>query len=853
LPHDIRFALRILAKSWSSTTVAVSILAIAIGANTAIFSVLNAALLKLLPVRNPNELVMLTDPNASMVLGGMLSGERSLLGYQEFTHLRDRSKTLSGLCASQISLDRWPVRIKGGLQEEARGRLVSESYFAVFGVKPAIGRLFMPSDAAAAGQDPYAVISYDYWQRRFGENPSVLGTTIRIHKATLVIVGVAAPSFRGETVGQDPDLWLPLLMQPLVMPDWDGLHDFMDRSQDKLMWLHAFGRRNPGVTIAEVQAEMNVLFRQILEADYSTSMTPLARRAVLNQYVRVRAVQSGAFHGREEFSQQWTILSALAGLVLLLACANIANLLLARAAVRTREVAIRLSLGARKARVVRQFLVESLLLATLGGIAGLFVAAIACRVLPLLLTHGRGGFELAPEIDLRALTFTAGTVPVVGILFGLAPAFRTTNGAIHEGLKEGGRAASGSRQRARFANALVIAQVALSFLLVLGAGLFSQTLRNLRTVLLGYPRANLLLIDLDSSGVERQPAILDHELTARIRAIPGVRGVTYSDLPLLNGFDGAYAITVEGFAPTSEEDEGSTGGFVGPGYFSTIGIPMLTGREIGPHDGAASPRVCVINEAFAKHFFSGRNPIGKHVTINSVPAEIVGIAKDARANSLRGGIEPKFYAAADQNVGGFSFEIRTIGDPNRLVNVVRRSLLGADENVSVSEMQSLDQRIDMQNAQPTLIADISTIFGVIAVFLAAIGIYAVLSYNVARRRSEFGIRMALGAERSRITGMILEQTGLMIVAGLIAGVIAAATAARVLASQLYGVNATGPRWSLARYEHVDSATQLYGIGAMDLPTIAVTICILVGSGLIAAYIPAARAAQVDPASALRQE
>jgi macrolide transport system ATP-binding/permease protein len=349
--------------------------------------------------------------------------------------------------------------------------------------------------------------------------------------------------------------------------------------------------------------------------------------------------------------------------------------LLARAAVRTREVAIRPSMGARKARMVRQFLVESLFLAALGGIAGILVAAMACRLLPFVLAHGDGGFDLAPEIDLRVLAFTAGTVLIVGILFGLAPAFRTTNGAIHERLKESGRAVSGSRLRFRFANALVITQVALSFLLVLGAGLFLQTLRNLQTVSLGYPRENLLLIDLDNSGVGQQPVNLDHELTTRIHAIPGVRGVTYSDRPLLNGFDGSFPITVEGFTSAREEDRGSTGGFVGPGYFSTIGIPILTGRAIGPHDGATSPHVCVINEAFAKHFFSGRNPIGKHVTITSVPTEIVGIAKDARVNSLRGAIEPKFYAAADQNTGAFSFEIRTIGDTNRLVNLVRRSLL----------------------------------------------------------------------------------------------------------------------------------------------------------------------------------
>ena len=853
MAHDIRFALRMLVKNWSSTVIAVGILAIAIGANTAIFGVMEAALLKALPVRNPNEMVMLTDPNASMVLGGMLAGTRSLLGYEEFTRLRDRSKTLSGVCASELRLELLPVQISGGSQEQARGRLVSENYFAVFGVKPAIGRLFTQSNAAAPGQDPYAVISYDYWQRRFGKNPSVVGTSIRIRNALLAVIGVAAPGFHGETVGQNPDLWLPLPMQPAVMPGWGGLHDFFDAAQDKLMWLHAFGRRKPGVTVAEVQTEINLLFRQILEADYSTSMTPLARTAALNQSVRIRAVRSGAFHGREEFSQQWTILLALAGLVLLITCANIAKLLLARAAARTREVAIRLSMGARKARIVRQFLIESLLLAALGGTAGILLAEIACRVLPLVLAHANGGFDLAPEIDLHVFAFTTGTVLIVGILFGLVPAFRTTNSAIHESLKESGRAVTGSRQRSRFANLLVISQVALSFLLLLTAGLFVQSLRNLQTVSLGYPQENLLLVDLDNSAVGQKPVNVDHALTTQIQAIPGVRGVTYSDRPLLDGFDGSFPIAVEGFTSKREEDIGSAGSFVGPDYFSTIGIPILAGRAISPQDGTTSRRVCVINEAFAKHFFSGRNPIGRRVTISSVPTEIVGVAKDARASSLRGAIEPKFYAAADQNDGAFSFEIRTAGDPNRLVNFVRRSVFATDENLSVSDVQTLDQKIDAQNEQPKLIADISGMFGVIALVLAAVGIYAVLSYNIARRTNEFGIRMALGAERSRITGMIVKQTGLTIITGMIAGVTIASAAARLLAAQLYGVNATGPRWTLARYEHVDSATQLYGISAMDLPTIALTISILVASGLIAAYIPAARASQVDPVSALRQE
>ena len=283
------------------------------------------------------------------------------------------------------------------------------------------------------------------------------------------------------------------------------------------------------------------------------------------------------------------------------------------------------------------------------------------------------------------------------------------------------------------------------------------------------------------------------------------------------------------------------------------GFRSLRGREIGPHDTANSPRVCVINEAFAKHFFAGRDPIGNHVTINSASTEIIGIAKDARENSLRGAIEPKFYVAADQNSGAFTFEIRTMVDPNRMVKAMRRSLLDVDGNLSISEVQTLDQKVAEQNAQPTLIADVCTMFGVIALFVASIGIYAVLTYNVARRRNEFGIRMALGAGKTRITGMVLKDTGFMIVAGLVAGVIAAFVSVRLLAAQLYGVNATGPRWSLANYEHVDSATQLYGIGAMDLRTIAGTISLLVAIALLAAYVPAIRAAGVNPASALRHE
>ena len=864
LRQDIRFGLRMLAKNPGVSTVAILTLALGIGVNTAVFSVVNAALLKLLPVQNPNELVMLSDPNASMVLGGLLTGDRSLFTYTEFAQLRSHVTTMSGLCASQMLLQRWRVQVSGAAQEEVRGRLVSENYFSVFGVKPALGRFFLQREGTGIGKDPYLVISYDYWQRRFAGNPAVLGTPLRFYRTTFIIIGVAAKSFRGETVGQDPDLWLPMLMQPLVMPGIDALHEDLSRSLDKLMWLHLFGRRKTGVAIAQVRGEVNVLFRAILAAGYPTTMSSQRRKEALNQHIVVRPVRSGAFHGRDEFSEQWTILSVFAGLLLLMACANVANLLLARAAARSRELTIRLSIGADKARLIRQFLTESLLLAALGGAAGIFVAVIALRALLLIQSRAGDTLDLAAHIDTSVLTFTACACLFTGVLFGLAPAFQSTRLAVNQRLKETGRGLTGSRQRATFAKGLVVAQVALSFLLVLGAGLFLRTLQNLQAVALGYPRDNLLLVDIDRSGAGYQAArgvALDQKLVAAFREIPGLRGVTYSDRRLF-GFDGAFPINVEGFTSQNEDDSGSTGDFIGPEYFSTIGIPMLLGREIMRHDTAGSRPVCVINEAFASHFFAGRNPIGKHVTSSFSndhggserrSMEVIGVSKAARLQSLRRKIEPKFYAPAEQTGGAFSFEIRTQGDPKLILPAVRQKLLSLDADLSIADARTLNQLLDAENAQPRLITRLCIIFGLLALVLAAAGVYGVLSYSVARRTNEIGIRMALGADKRLVTGMILRETGFMIFLGVIIGLATAAVGARLLSTELYGLIDTGPRWAIAQYERVDRATQLYGVSALDPLTIAIVAGILLLAAYLAAYVPSARASQVDPVQALRHD
>ncbi|HLJ44383.1 MAG TPA: ABC transporter permease [Bryobacteraceae bacterium] len=838
--RDIRYAWRQFTRNPLFTAAAVLSLALGIGANTAIFHVLDAALFKSLPVPHPEELVTITDPQRSFVYDGMQTGQRYFLSYSEFVDLRDHTKTLSGLCAAETDLNRWPIRIGDGSREEARGRLLSENYFSVMGVGPAIGRLFAQTDATGVGGDPYAVLSYSYWQRRFGGDPAVLGTPIHIYGATVTIIGVASRGFRGETVGEDPDLWLPALMQPRVMPGRDWLHETPAQSEEKVMWLHVFGRLKPGVSITVSQTEMNVLFHSIIAAAYPETMAPDTRARALNQSVLVRPASSGAFDRRDDMSRRLEILLALSSLVLLIACANIANLLLARAAARFREVGIRLSIGAGKGRLVRQFLTESLLLSVLGGAAGVLVAAAGSQILTSLLSDTTDPMQLASGYDPRMLAFAGAVTLATSLLFGLAPALRATRVDINDSLKESRHGVTSSGNRLTLARILVMGQVALSLVLVAGAGLFVRTLLNLQTVRVGYAKENLLLIEVEGltagyKGV--QLANLYHTIAGRIATVPQVRALTYSHNGLFSGHEQGDLIEVEGFTPRGDDDRAARFDVVAAGYFSTVGIPMILGRDIGPQDKAHAPRVCIVNETFASRFFANRNPIGRHVTDvwddTRIVMEVVGVAKDARDHDLRGDILPRFYVPLDQGMGDITpsvnFEIRTNGDPKRIANAVRQAVLDVNPDLPVTTARPLDEMIARFNAQPRLIAQVCAIFGAIALILAAMGVYGVLSHNVARRTNEIGIRMALGASAGGVVGLVLRETGWMVVFGVFAGTLAAAACARLV------------------------ATQLYGLEPMDPLTIAASICTLGFTALAAAVIPAMRAARVNPVSALRHE
>jgi len=839
LLKDLRYAARQFVRNPVFTLVAVASLAIGIGTNTAIFSVLNAAMLKSLPVRDPQGLVMLTDPNQTGVSSGMNSGERGMLTYTEFTELRDHATTLESLCAVQSEMNREHVRIAGGQQEDARTKLVSEEYFSVLGVDPAIGRFFNRSDAKGPGEDPYAVISYDYWQKRFGGNVSVLGTPIKLLGTTLTVIGVAAPGFTGENVADKPDFWIPMMMQPLIMPGRDWLHEDLSKNIEKVMWLHAFGRLKPGVTQSRAQTEIDVIFRGLMENGYPATLDPETRKQAMDQHIKLRDARTGVFGGRDDFAQQLKILLGVSLLVLLIACINVANLLLARATSRTKEVGVRLSIGASRLRLVRQFLTESLVLSLLGGAVGLLFAWGASRVLVLLLTERRQDFALAPTMDWHVLIFTLGVTVLTGVLFGLAPALRSTKVNLNDSLRDGGRTtASGSRLN--LAKGLVIVQVAFSLLLVAGAGLFLRTLWNLQSVSLGYPREHLLVINVDGVSAGYKDARLSslwHDLTERLRGLPGVQGATYSINGIFSGSESADEIDVEGFTASKREEKFSRFDMVGSQYFATVGIPLLLGRDIGPQDTAASPHICVINEALAKTFFNGRNPLGRHITEKfgdkKNVMEVVGVAKNARDHRLRGDVPPRFYIPADQGMGGPNewafFEIRTAGDPEQMIASIRKTILSVNQDLPVEGARPVVMAVDRTNAQPRMVARLCSIFGIIALLLAATGLYGVLSYGVARRTNEIGIRMALGAGKGRVIQMILRETGVMIVLGVVAGVIFTAIGIQLIKSMLFG------------------------LGVFDPLTVLSSVVILTAVALVAGYIPAARAARVNPTQALRHE
>jgi predicted permease len=815
--QDLRYAIRALASQPGFAAVAILSLALGIGANTAIFSLIDTVLLSALPVRDPQSLVILTNPASNGITIGSKSGEREELTWSEFRQLRELSTVFSSLMASQIEPEPVPVRVGGSDAEETLVQMVSSEYFSTLGVPALLGQTLSADDHPSA---PHAVISYEYWQRRFGRRSDVLGTTITIRQGVFSIIGVAPPSFFGETVGQRPDVWVPLTLQPVVLPEREWLQE--NPGGDKAMWLHVFGRLKPGIRIETAEAAANVAFQQGLAAFYGS-----AERAS-KQWLKLRSAANGASQIRGQIAEPLTMLLAASGLVLLIACANLGNLLLARTTTRTREISVRLALGASRGQLIRQLLTESMVIAFLGGLAGL-AAAWILRAGLLALVPEKIHVPVTP--DVRVLGFAFVLTIAAGLILGLLPVLRSINLNATSGLKEQGRGLTASAAWLRAGRFVVVGQVALSLPLLVGSGLLLRTLQNLQQADLGYAKERLILlrVDVQMGGYDEHRRVpLFERLLERVRTVPGVSAASYSKSGLFLGSRSSGDIEIEGYTPTADGGAWSVWDHIGPDYFSTLGVPLLRGREITERDQSRN-RVSIINEAFAKRYFAGRNPIGMRVN----KYEIVGVARDSRTRNVREEVEPRFYVPAAQPIDVpprfITFVVRTAAEPSSVLRSVREAILSEDPNLPITAASALTELVDKQMAQDRLLARLSTAFGIVALLLAAIGLYGVLSYGVARRTNEIGIRKALGAPHTTVMVMILRETGLLLLAGLVGGMFLAAAGTQLI------------------------ATRLYGLAPTDPVAIGVAVAILAVVALLAAWVPAHRASRVDPLVALRYE
>jgi len=844
LLQDLRYAFRSLLKSPGFATVAVLTLALGIGANTAIFTVLDSVLLRELPVPNPQELSVLTGPDSHGAMFGGETGERTRLAYSEFQYLREHSEVFSHVFAADNELVDVNASIGTGSRasqdhtENVRVRLVSGDYFATLGVQAAAGQVFTPELDRARGGAPVAVISYAFWKQRFGLSPSALGRAIQIRDFSFEIIGVSPPGFFGETVGEAPDVWLPITMADAIYAGRDMLSPSPQGILNQQLWLQVIGRRKAGITNAQANASLNIVFKGMVQSLIGPGITEELQHHLLDQRLKVQSARRGASTLHRSFGEPLKFLMALVGLVLLIACANVANLLLARGSSRRTEFVMRLAVGADRSRLVRQLLTESLLLAVLGACAGILAAFWADSLLLRMLqglANGPGAIQLNLQPDARVLGFTLAVALLTSVLFGLFPALQATKLDLAGRMKPGASSV-GQWPLSKF---LVVAQVTFSLVLLVGAGLFVHSLSKLSRANLGYTRENLLLFRVNASGGGYKDAAMTRlyqELFARISAVPGLRGVTVSYNGLFSGSESGDPISVEGYTPKPGEEMESTFDLIGPGYFSALGIPILLGRELTAQDSGGGLRPAVVNETFAHRFFPNSSPIGKHVrdTYPGNPADcvIVGVVADVKYNSLREETPPRIYAPLFNPLwlqGSAVFEVRTFADTASVSASLRSAVQEASASLPPIEIHAMGGLVDATLQTDRFIEQLSSVFGLLAILLASIGLYGVMAYNVARRTREIGIRMALGAEPANVRWQVLSESLVLVIIGIVIGVPAAVAGSRLIRGMLFG------------------------LGAADPLVLVSAAALLIFVAALAGFLPARRASRVDPMVALRYE
>jgi predicted permease len=833
--QDLRYGARMLLKNRMFTLVAALSLALGIGANTAIFSLINALMLRPLHVKAPQDLALFSIIEKQ--------GPGYAQTYPFYEMIRDHSQSFSGVIAgSSVGDGRLMVKERGGgAVEPVQQQRVSGNFFSVLGAGVVVGRALSEADDNPAGAQPGAVISYEFWRRRFGLDPGVVGWQVTVNDTALTIVGVAPPGFFGFEVGRKPDIWWPI----------KAANDETSRlmvSQDNMWWLLVIGRLRPGVSMAQAQAEVDLTFRRQLEeiaGDKGANWTPTERREHFERRIMLESGSAGVTRLRREFKRPLVILMTAVSLTLLIACVNIANLLLARAATRRKEIAVRLAVGAGRFRLIRQLLTESVLLAALGGGAGLLFAHwFSPGLLAYLPRENRLALDI--PLDTRALGFTLAVSILTGLLFGLAPAWQATRLDLTASLKDQ-TGASASRSRLMLNKLLVVTQVALSLFLLVGAGLFARSLRNLRTIDAGLNYENIVQFRIDSGGGYDPLRLISlHKQTlSRLEALPGARSATLSVLTPLIGGTLLSRVSVPGYSSGPDENMDCNILLVGPRYFETMKMPLLAGRDFGPREESpppteqtdaapVTPFSAVINQAMAHYFFGNENPIGKRFNMNGVkrPIEVIGLVKDAKFTNLREKPPRTFYLYYFQAPIPFlplTVHLRTEGDPASYATTIQRLVKEIDPQLQVVELQTMSEAVNEALVQERFVAQLGGAFSLFALLLACVGLYGVMSYAVARRTNEIGVRMALGAQRSDVVWLVMREVALLVALGAGAGLAAAMATTRLVSALLFDLTPNDPT------------------------TIALATLLMIGVAALAGYLPARRAARVDPMIALRHE
>jgi predicted permease len=817
---DARYAVRTLHKSPGFASVVVLTLALGVGATTAIFSLLDAVILKSLPVRSPEQLVMVTGPGHYPV-------------YQAF---RQHTDTFIDLFASS-GVSELDAEIQGGQRERANVSLVSGSYFSTLGVSAVIGRTFTVDDDRVPGEHPVAVISYGYWQRRFGRDPPLSGQVVRISGTPVAIIGVTPPGFFGEEVGAAPDMWLPLTMWGNVVPGRNLLQS------PGTSWLRIVGRVKPEVNIPQAETRLTLTFRRVLLDVFGPKAGEDVRRDIAASVVRLAPANKGVSNLRARFARPLQLLMGAVALVLLIACANIASLMLARATARRREIDLRIALGMSRARLIRQLLTESLVLAALGGAVAVAVAWLGREALLRLISADGARLPVAVTTDARLLVFVAVTSLATALLFGLAPVWQSARLSVGTSLVVRREAVAHPRQR--LSSFLVVAQVVLSLVLLMGAGLFVRTIANLRKVDLGFAPEHLLIIDVNpqAAGYRGDRAIaLNRRLLERMTAAPGVSSVSLSENGVLMGRNSSTdLIRPAGLVAGPEGLPRTQFDWVGPRYFSTMGTPLLSGRDFSERDDIGSPHVVAINDEMARLFFGTANPIGRRLVWGEddaqKPLEIVAVTRDVKHSGPRDVPQLRFWVPYFQMSlvrenwipASTRFLVRTVANPAAVAPILRQLIPSEDPRLSVSSLDIGPQLVSRTLVQERLVTTLLIAFCVLAVGLACLGLYGLIAYQVVQRTNEMGIRMALGAQRRDVLWVMLRRALLWIGAGIAIGVPLALSASRLVQSLLFGLRAN------------------------DLGSLIGAAAVMSVMGLLAGYIPARRASRVDPVIALRAE